>query len=74
MIRNRKINIIKSVLTKTLLVLLVSFLVIIPASSIIASEEQEIITINGAKITYRDGGFVYINKEHSSRGGEFRGV
>ena len=67
----------KSVFCKTLLILLIIVLVFFfTAKSITkAVEEKEVISINGTSITYRDGsGYVYINKEHSSVGGEFRGV
>ena len=71
----RKVSIIKSVFIKALFILIVLFVVIIcTKNTFSAEEEKEVITINGQKISYRDGGYVYINKEHSSKGGEFRGV
>ena len=65
---------IKSVVKMTLLILIVLIISGLSFSSIKADDNQEVIEINGQKISYRDGGYVYINKEHSIAGGEFRGV
>ena len=66
-----------NVLTKTLLGIIVLFVITIGFNDLIkidADESQEIIVVNGQRISYRDGGYVYINTEHSTKGGEFRGV
>ena len=63
--------------TKTLLVIIVLFVITIGLVNYIkttATESQEIVVVNGERISYRDGGYVYINTEHSTKGGEFRGV
>ena len=68
---NRKL---KGVLIKTLLILIVTLCIVFSTFYLSATSTQEVVTVNGTKISYRDGGYVYINSEHSSSGGEFRGV
>ena len=74
MMKNKTINV-KSVLSKALLILIVILCLFLSINQTKATEEQEIVEVNGQKISYRDGsGYVYINKNHYSTGGEFRGV
>ncbi|MBO4667895.1 MAG: family 10 glycosylhydrolase [Bacilli bacterium] len=70
----RNILNIRSVFLKTLLILIVVLCLFVSTSKSSAKEGEEVIVINGEPISYRDGGYVYINQEHSSAGGEFRGV
>ena len=74
MMKNIKKNSIKSVFQKTLLILFLLITIILSSSFVRADDTQEKLVVNGTEITYRGGGYVYINKEHSSEGGEFRGV
>ena len=68
------IKTIKKIIFCSLIIVLLMASIFSASSSTKGEEAQEVIEINGQKISYRDGGYVYINKEHNSSGGEFRGV